>query len=426
MTNFQKLYIKKRTLPEALTIFIFAMPFLLPTFLQLFSLPGVLKYTIDVAWVLGCIILFFRKNVTLPRKLAPLVTFVVVYFLFEFVVYLFNFQSIIYFLWGARNNFRFYAALILFATLLEADDVKSMFRFFDILFWVNVAVVMVQYFVFGHMSDELGGIFGVEVGSNGATLIFLSIIVTKKMLEYMNEQINAIHCFAVCAFSLLVAALAEIKVFFVICVLIVVLAAILTKFSWRKVVLVCVALFFIFLISSLMPILFGAGSQLSVKRIIQLITSRGYASERDLGRFTAIPIISRRFLTDWSQRLFGLGLGNCDTSTFEICNTPFFKAHQSLHYDWFSSAFVYLEMGFIGLIANIGFFGGCSGRAFNNLKNNVGNTVINQFSLIVAIVCIAIFFYNSSLRSEVGYMAYFVLALPYIFTRENAENQISN
>lgn len=421
MSNLQTLYIKKRTLPEVLTIFIFAMPFLLPTFLQLFSLSGVLKYTIDVAWVLGCIILFFRKNVTLPRKLMPLVTFVVVYFLFEFVVYLFNFQSIIYFLWGARNNFRFYAALILFATLLEADDVKSMFRFFDILFWVNVAVVMVQYFVFGHMGDKLGGIFGVEVGSNGATLIFLSIMVTKKMLEYMNEQINAIHCFAVCAFSLLVAALAEIKVFFVICVLIVVLAAILTKFSWRKVVLVCVALFFIFLISSLMPILFGAGSQLSFKRIIQLITSQGYASERDLGRFTAIPIISRRFLTEWSQRLFGLGLGNCDTSSFAICNTPFFISHQNLHYDWFSSAFIYLEMGFVGLALNLGFYGICAGRAGKNLKNNIGDTVLNQFAFIMAVICVGIVFYNSSLRTEAAYMAYFALSLPYIFSKFGTE-----
>lgn len=426
MINSSNLYIKKRTLPEVLTMFIFVMPFLLPTVLQFFSLPGILKYTVDFAWVLGGVILFFRKSVKLPRNLVPILTFVIIYFSLEFIVYLFNFQSIIYFLWGARNNFRFYVALILFATFFEIDDIKSLFKFLDVTFWINVVAVLVQFLFFNYDGDKLGGIFGVEAGSNGGTLIFLIIMATKKMLEYMNEQINAIHCFAFCASSLLVAALAEIKFFFVICVLIVVLAAVLTKFSWRKVVLVCGALAFVFLISMLMPILFGEGSRLSFERIIQLITSKNYATERDLGRFTAIPIISRRFLTEWPQRLFGLGLGNCDTSSFEICNTPFFKAHQSLHYDWFSSAFIYLEMGIIGLLMNLGFYGICSGHAIKNIKSKVGDAVINQFSFIIAIMCIVIVFYHPTLRTESGYMAYFVLALPYIFTRENKENQISN
>lgn len=426
MTNFQKLYIKKRTLPEALTIFIFAMPFLLPTFLQLFSLPGVLKYTIDVAWVLGCIILFFRKNVTLPRKLAPLVTFVVVYFLFEFVVYLFNFQSIIYFLWGARNNFRFYAAVILFATFFERDDIKTLFKFLDLVFWINFATILVQFFVFDYDGDRLGGIFGVEVGSNGSTLIFLTIMLAKKILEFMNGKISTMHCFVMCTIMMAIAALSEIKVFFIICVLIVVLAAILTKFSWRKVLLVCGVFLLIYIISSLLPLLFGASSNISFGRIIELVISKSYSTGKDLGRFTAIPIISRRFLTEWPQRLFGLGLGNCDTSSFAICNTPFFKAHQNLHYDWFSSAFIYLEMGFVGLLLNLGFYGICAGRAGKNLKNNMGDIVLNQLALIMAILCVAIVFYNSSLRSEAGYMAYFVLALPYVFAREDDENKIFN
>lgn len=426
MINSSNLYIKKRTLPEVLTMFIFVMPFLLPTLLQFFSLPGILKYTVDFAWVLGCFVLFFRKSVKLPRNMVPILTFVIIYFSLEFIVYLFNFQSIIYFLWGARNNFRFYAALMMFAVFLEKDDVKNFFKFIDILFWINLVATFIQYFALGYMGDRLGGVFGVEIGSNGSTIMFLTIIVAKKVLDYMNAKISTVQCFAFCASSLLVAALAEIKFFFVICAIIVVIAAVLTRFSWQKVLLVCGVFFLISVIGSILPVIFGASSNISIERIIRLITSKSYATDRDLGRFTAIPIISRRFLTEFHERLFGLGLGNCDTSTFEICNTPFFKAHQSLHYDWFSSAFVYLEMGFIGLIANIGFFGGCSVRAFNNLKNNIGNTVINQFSLIVAIVCIAFFFYNSSLRSEVGYMAYFVLALPYVFAREDDENKIFN
>lgn len=416
-----KIEIRKRTIPACLAIFVFIMPFFLPTVLQLLGLPGILKYTVDFAWVLGGVILFFRKSVSLPRNIMPVVTFVVIYFLLEFVLYLFNFQSIIYFLWGVRNNFRFYVALMMFAVFLEKDDVKNFFKFIDILFWINLVATFIQYFALGYMGDRLGGVFGVEIGSNGSTIMFLTIIVAKKVLDYMNAKISTVQCFAFCASSLLVAALAEIKFFFVICAIIVVIAAVLTRFSWQKVLLVCGAFFLISVIGSILPVIFGASSNISIERIIQLITSKSYATDRDLGRFTAIPIISRRFLTEFHERLFGLGLGNCDTSSFAICNTPFFISHQNLHYDWFSSAFIYLEMGFVGLALNLGFYGICAGRAGKNLKNNIGDTVLNQFAFIIAVICVGIVFYNSSLRTEAAYMAYFALSLPYIFSKFGTE-----
>ena len=81
-------------------------------------------------------------------------------------------------------------ALMMFAVFLEKDDVKNFFKFIDILFWINLVVTFIQYFALGYMGDRLGGVFGVEIGSNGSTIMFLTIIVAKKVLDYMNAKIE--------------------------------------------------------------------------------------------------------------------------------------------------------------------------------------------------------------------------------------------
>lgn len=414
MFKYGNLYIKKRTFCEWVTVFIIVMPFLLPTLLQLFSLPSVLKYSVDVAWILGFFVLFFRKNIKLHQNLVPFVACVLTFFAFELIIYFINFQSFIYFLWGMRNNFRFYVAFIMFALFLQEDDIETAFKFFDILFWINALVTAVQYFVLSYSWDYLGGIFGVEVGANASTLIFLTIVVTKKVLDYMNGKVGAVPCFATCSVALLIAVLAELKLFFIICLMIVVLAAVLTKFSWRKAVLLGLVALFVFLTGALLPVLFGENSNITFARIVELITAENYSSTKDLGRLTAIPTIAETLLTTWPKRIFGLGLGNCDTSSFAICNTPFYQTYSYLNYNWFSTAFTFLETGYIGLIFNFVIFAICFWRANKNIKNNVGLLNMNQVALIISIICVVIFIYNSSLRTEAGYVMYFVLALPFI------------
>lgn len=86
------------------------------------------------------------------------------------------------------------------------------------------------------------------------------------------------------------------------------------------------------------------------------LSNKGYTSSGDLNRLNAIPRINELWLTNWGQRLFGLGLGNCDTSTFAFVNTPFHEKYGDMHYTWLSYAMMYLECGWIGLIFYFGFF----------------------------------------------------------------------
>ncbi len=409
-----KIYIKKRTFSQWLTLFVIVMPFFLQALLQFFGFPGLVKYTLDLAWVLLLCSFFTKRWVKVRKSLLPFTALIIGFFCYCLIVHLFNFDSPFYFLWGFRNNFRFYIAFFAFAMFIEKDDIEGIFKFIDILFYINLFVSVYQIVVLGYVQDFCGGIFGVETGSNASTIILFAVVTSRSMLLYMNGKEKAIVCLLKCAIALFVAAFAELKFFFVIFIMIAVIATLLTKFSWKKMLFIIVAVFLIGFSSSLLTLIFE--SDISFDSIMHFVTAEHYSSAKDLGRFTAIPRISETILTEWWSKLFGLGLGNCDTSSFAVCNTPFFQTHQSLNYIWFSSACLFLETGYIGLVLFISFFVVCLVKSYNQIKNNNGDVLYSQMAIIMAVLCILLTFYNSSLRTEIGYVAYFILAIPFIYS----------
>ena len=46
-----------------------------------------------------------------------------------------------------------------------------------------------------------------------------------------------------------------------------------------------------------------------------------------------------------------------------------------------------------------------------------------QMGMIFSVICVVLTFYNSSLRMEVGYVAYFVLALPFVRRYSDSFNE---
>ena len=137
----------------------------------------------------------------------------------------------------------------------------------------------------------------------------------------------------------------------------------------------------------------------------------------------AIPVINELWLTNGWKQIFGFGLGNCDTSGFAIVNTPFFERFGDLHYTWLSYAMMYLECGWIGLIFYFGFFVLVYFKIRRIEKNCIPTVkAYCRIARIMAVLCVVISVYNSSLRTEAGYMAYFVLAVPFAAAKTGSEN----
>lgn len=413
--------IRKRTQPGWLVWLIIMMPFAFGFLFDLLGLPWMSRYLLDGAWgVLLLIIVCFHRHLEM-RPLKGIVIWLLLFLVYTGAVYLVEFQSPLYYIWGLRNNFRFYFAFLAFALFLSARDVEGFFKLFDFLFWVNAVVTVFQFLVLELNGDYLGGVFGTEKGGNAYTNLFFAIMISKSLLFYLQKKESAWNCILKCVVALIVAAMAEIKFFFVEFVLILVLAVLFTDFTWRKFWIVIGGLLAVVCGAAILVAIFPTSAGFLTIEFFweRAVADKGYTAAGDLNRLNAIPRINELWLKNWGQRLFGLGLGNCDTSSFDLVNTPFYKIYGDMHYSWLSYAFMYLECGWIGLIFYFGFFVMAYMKA-RKLSVHVQDDrkAYCMLARIVAICCVLIAIYNSSLRTEAGYMAYFVLAIPYAIERE--------
>lgn len=391
------------------------MPFAFFLLIDLLGMPYSVKYTVDVAWVL-LLLYMIKGRVTLPNAQAKgpaMITFL--FFGLSAFVYLFRFQSPFYYLWGLRNNARFFVFFFACVVFIKECSAEHYLRFFDKVFWINIPVILYQYLVMGKAQDTLGGVFGVEKGCNGYLNVFLVIVVTSSILRYMNKKERLSSCFLKCALSLVIAVFAELKIFVVELALVTLLSALMTRFSLRKVAVVFGAAVGIILTGRLIAARYPAFSDwFRVSGMLEILSAYGgYTGSSDMNRLTAISV-SLSYLPTLGEKLFGLGLGNCDYASFEFLITPFFAAHENLHYAWFSSAFLVLETGLVGFGLYCLFFVWVYFGAAAREKSGQADPQICQTARALAIMCLVLVIYNASLRTEAAYMMHFVLALPFL------------
>ena len=419
MQNALSIKIKKRTLPEWSAILIVFLPFVFGCLTDVFKLPSAVKFVSDFLIIVSIIVVVLRSfsggRLMVSRIMLPISLLILTFFIYTFVGYILNFQSAFYYIWGIRNNFRFFAAFFIFVYFFDQDLADASLKMFDVLFWIHTAVTLFQFFVLGYDQDFLGGIFGVQKGCNGYVIAFMSVVIIRSVLLYMNGKETVLACGLKCGASLLISALAELKVFFFIFIFILIVSAAITEFSARKATLMIIVSILLMVASTLLVALFeNFENFFSLDFLIKELFRENYASDEDMGRFTSVPIICKRFLTTPFDQLFGMGLGNCDTSTIPLFNTAFYDRYVDLHYSIFSISFMFIETGWIGLTLYISFFVACFIFAFKSYKQKRGNLLFNQIGIIMSLLCFVLLFYNSSLRTEAGYMIYFALSLPFI------------
>ncbi len=408
------LKIEKRSFPEWLTLWIFFLPLMWGVIFDLLHLPSFLKYTADLAWVLLLAFMTIHRKLELHKHTLPILLLVLGFALYSVVIHLFHFQSPFYLLWGLRNNFRFYVLFFAVVKYLKQSDAEKILKFLQGLFWVNAIVSLFQYFVLGYKQDTLGGIFGIQVGSNSSTIIFFTIVLSYSLIKYFNGNESTLLCYSKSIVALFISALAELKMFFVVFVIIVFACAFMAKFTWKKIFVLLLAPILVIVFAELLSLLFGFDDFLKIKNIWELATQEHYSSTQTVNRLSAIPTLAKTIVVDLKDRVFGLGLGNCDTSAFKICNTPFYQTYGFLRYTFFSGAFLFLEVGYIGLILFISFFFLCFLLTVKQMKRCNANKLHCQLAIIMCILAAMLIFYNAALRADVGYMVYFILALPFI------------
>ena len=403
-------------------LFIFFFPAAQAFLTELLPIPDAIKFLCDGFLVLLLLKLFSQRFTKIDNYSMPFVVIVGLFFFITLVGYLFNYQSVFYYLWGLRNNIRMFVAFFAFAYLADWEDAKGWIKALDVLFVINFAVVILQYFS-GYGQDYIGGIFGTSKGCNGSLLIFLCIVFAKTILSFMRGEEKMSKCIFVSVASLLVSTSSELKIFFILFILILFMASFMTAHSIKKTLFFAFGAVLVVLFSTLLTVLYKDFMDfLSFDSLTKALTDTGYATDEDIGRFTALPVISQRFLPGFFRKLFGLGLGNCDSSSLSMFNTPFFESHQTVHYSYFSYAFLFLETGFVGLALYASFFVASFFVSRKLKKLEMADEFACQMSIILSVISLILLVYNSSLRMEIGFMLFFVLALPIISANEQRES----
>lgn len=414
------LKIKRRSQCEWAILYAIFLPFTFGLLIDGFGLSSIVKYTIDIAWLFLLFMIIGTRIVLQNQEIKKLFRITMLFLVTTWFGTIVALQSPLYYLWGFRNNFRFFILFFACIMFIQHKNTEGYLRIFDALFYINFPVCLIQFFIMGYRQDYLGGIFGVHKGCNGTLLVFFSIVIAKSVLRCMNHKESFLLCCLKCFMALLIAVFAELKVFFVVLLLIISISSLMTEFSIKKCIFILIAMIAVVTAVRLLGSLFSYfANWFNLERIFETVTSTsGYAGTGDLNRLTGVPIIWKRFLTTGWKRIFGLGLGNCDTSAFSIVNTPFYVRYGYLHYNWFSAAIMFLETGIAGLLCYCTFFVQVFFQSLKVYRANKERKIECQLAQILAIISLLIIVYNSSLRTEAGYMMFFVLALPFIQNRK--------
>lgn len=388
--------------------------------IEFFGLPSGIKYINDLVWVL----LLFEIVLNNFRMRCPqcikLFSIVIIFFLITIFGFVINQYSPLYYLWGFRNNFRFFVFFFACTVYLRYNSARDVLKLLSKVFYINFVVILIQFFLLGKKMDYLGGIFGVQRGCNAKMMVLLCSFTAKRILEYYHREIGIGKFITDSLISMSIAALSELKMFVVMYVGIIVLASLIMRFTWRKLSVSIVAVALCYVGIHLLSVIYPNWSEIfSIERMLNEASSlSGYTGRGGFNRLTTIPIILNDFLKTVPERLFGLGLGNCDTSTFSILNTPFFIKYSATRYNWFSSAFIMLETGFAGLLTYVAFFVSIFLQSNITKKKNY-DVQWCQLSAIMACVCIVLVIYNASMRIEEAYLAYFYMSLAFIKKDDN-------
>lgn len=397
------------------------------------KLPSILNYVTDLILIIIIIYYFLRKKSNQCRKTPRfLIMLFFTYVLITFISYILNVYSPLLYLWGFRNNMRFIIFSIMCSTFLNKNDIYKIFNILFVFFLLNIIATTYEFFFSGFFfrtGDIISGLYseGTIGGGNGSLNLFLCVICVFYITRYLNKEIKLNYLMICVGGSLYMAALSELKVFFVEIVFISLFSVMLSKKSFKLILFLILGILGLIIAINLLYAYFPQFlgffdiDQLSVS----LFSKAEYGGVGSLSRTNASIYIYDNFLVSLPEKLFGIGFGNADYSSFSFLTSNFYKIHSQIAYQWFYAPFILLETGIVGLSVYILIL-------INYAKDSIklygddSDKTLRIVSLILSGIAIFMLFYNQSLKTESSsYLMFFCLSIPYIIKNPNKNISIN-
>ena len=152
--------------------------------------------------------------------------------------------------------------------------------------------------------------------------------------------------------------------------------------------------------------------------------SGGRETKVGIDRLTAIPFVLNNFLVDPIDKIFGIGLGNADYSSFSFLTSSFYENNSWSGYQFFYSSFITIEMGLTGLMCYLIVIFNYIKTAVKLKAKTIEDKSIKQFVIIISMISILMLFSNQTMKIEASaYLVHCILVLPYILMKPIGENK---
>ena len=379
------------------------------------GLPSNLLYINDILLVWIIIAYHNRGNIFKQLNMRGINYILIFLTLVILIGIIGNLVSLKLILWGTRNTFRGILFFVFCVIYLKYEDVVSIFDMFVKLQYINFAIGLYQFFILGLKQDNVGGIFG--HGNGNALCIFCVIVCSYTMLRYFNEKRNLFSMVFCIISSFILAAFAEEKFLFIEIVMTFILVLALSKKSFVK--LAIIPIFFLVVQQALQifEVIFpGITKSLTSWSYIEEYASASWVGSYYIPRIGSYSFISDRiFHNNLFHNLFGLGMGNCDTSSFSFLQSYYYAKYGYMNYRWIFQQWTIMEEGIIGFWCFVALF---VVIIFYLLK--IRKSIIKQAkcivdtSIITAVISIMMMWMNNSLKVDTAYIPYFAIASGFI------------
>lgn len=328
-----------------------------------------------------------------------------------------------------RNIIRFLIFFLTCTSFLNEESYRKIYRILIIFFFINIPCIVYQYFTFHPMGtwtrgDCLNGLFGTTAGGNTFVNVLMLIVIIYLLCRWSNGEISLFSFIIPALFSLLIAALIELKAYFIEFLILYIWYLLKKKKKKKEKIINCIIIF-IFLVFSyfVLQIMYKEypwfRETMSLSGMLASLKGNGYTGTGDLNRFTGIFNIPQRFFNgNILDTLFGIGIGNASAFTIDGIGTKFYNLHQNSHYNWFSATFIFTQCGVIGLALYLYTF-------VNLLIKKKKECLFKLNSQIVCIIALFLVFYGEALKTDVGYLVYFALASGFVQLKKT-NNRIKN
>lgn len=405
------------------TLFILFYSTVMEVCISYLHLPGLIRYLNDVV-LIACLFGVQGRFFAVLRKQKAMVLWYAtcVLFLFDIVTSVVNLVSPMLVLWAIRNTFRGIAYLFCVIAVLRIEDIPRLMR---VLLWLqvpNLVLAAYEYLVTsGGNPDYVHGLFANGAGTN----TFGALLLAYYLNAFLSRRVGGLSLVFVVISTIMIAAMAEEKTFFLYFILIVVTSVLISRWSLKT-------FFVIAFLGVAGFVMIGWINQVQPEMLsffIDVDTGMNYLTSTwsdsyGIPRIGAFAFITSRFFhDDFVTSLFGFGFGSAEHSQFSLMDSEFYRRYENLMYRSFTHQWTFLETGYIGFALLVCLFIValiCLCRRRWEFRDC--DRTLNLTAICMCLVCIISMWSNATLKLDAAYIPYFGVALGFLVSISQVRN----